>query len=348
MVNIENVIGKRVLSDGVHVDFEDDVLYPYAVVAENRLMHISEVTRENRKQYEYKCPCCKKGLSPRLGNKKKHHYSHVSGARCDVDRYIHDTAKALLKQRFDSEDKFIVEFKVEKKCKSIDVCFWATHCQRKSAVYECKNIDMKEYYTECIEEKKVGDFIPDLVLENKDKGYEPVFIEIWSKHKSSEKKMQSGYRIIEIRLKSVSDLDKLRSGSIVESDAVTFSNFKKLELEDYYMEFGLHRYSFYESGKLWFEKCSCDSMELKSQKTLVLDVLRRDEHGFNLLEWEFVDFCRFLGIDYGIDALKNCYICNNCDGDKSKTICLKKDTDVDKIKDISVSYSNKIGIKRAV
>lgn len=330
-VNIDNeyIKDKRKLSDGVHVDFGDEVQYPFAIVGENRLMHISEVTQDNRKQHEYKCPCCKERLSPRLGNKKKHHYSHASGARCDINRYIHDTAKQLLKQRFDSEDNFVVEFDVKKKCKRIDTCFWAKSCrlQRKNDILKRKKFNLKEFYTECLLEKKVDNYIPDLVLQNGE--HPPVFIEIWNKHKCSEEKLRAGYKIIEIRLKSVDDLDMLRSGSIVESDKIKFYNFKQVEIEDYLMEYGVQRYSFYESGKYYPRKCTCDEIDERNKKTLVLEVFTNIEYANDK---DFVDFCRFIGLDYGISILKNCYICDYCeypeDGDKSKIKCLKKGADV--------------------
>lgn len=41
--------------DGVHTIYEGDVQYPYADVGAPKLLHISGVTAENRRAYNYEC-----------------------------------------------------------------------------------------------------------------------------------------------------------------------------------------------------------------------------------------------------------------------------------------------------
>lgn len=55
--------------DGVHTIYEGDVQYPYADVGAPKLLHISGVTAENRRAYNYECPCCHKRLRPVLARK---------------------------------------------------------------------------------------------------------------------------------------------------------------------------------------------------------------------------------------------------------------------------------------
>ena len=84
--------------DGIHTLYEGDVQYPYADVGASDLLHISSVTQENRRDFNYTCPCCQKRLRPRLGNKNRHCFFHDKGSRCSMDKYIHDTAERLLKE----------------------------------------------------------------------------------------------------------------------------------------------------------------------------------------------------------------------------------------------------------
>ena len=218
--------------DGTHPKFEGDVQYPYADVGATKLLHISYVTNENRRAFSYVCPYCNKALLPKLGTKRRHCFSHRKGERCDIDKYIHSTAEKLLKEKWDSDEPFIVCMAVNKACKYIDTCKL-----NKLGIYlicgtaSNETYDLKKWYTDCLVEKKVGDFIPDLCLIDNTGQHEPIFIEIWSKHKSSEKKMASNNKIIEIKLKSVNELEWLTQRPIVESETVSFNNFDVLKID---------------------------------------------------------------------------------------------------------------------
>lgn len=219
-------------NDGIHPEFDGDVQYPYADVGAPKLLHISSVTNENRRCYNYTCPYCKKDLLPKLGTKRRHCFSHKKGERCDIDKYIHSTAEKLLKEKWDSDEPFNISMAVHKVCKYLDTCKFNklgiyTTCGTET--YE--TFDLKKWYTECLVEKKVGDFIPDLCLIDSTGQHEPIFIEIWSKHKSSDEKIASNNKIIEIRLKTVNELEWLTQKTIIESDSVSFYNFDVLKID---------------------------------------------------------------------------------------------------------------------
>lgn len=216
------------ISDGIHEFFAGDVQYPYADVGASGLMHISKISKDNRRSYTYKCPYCNTGLHPRLGEKQAHCFAHDRGKKCDPDRYIHKTAERLLAEKWDRDEPFEVKMKVRTECQKKDTCAFYKVDGHPCIKEEEKTYNLKELYTRCVVEKKYGDFIPDLCLID-DKGKrEPIFIEIWSKHKNSEEKANSIYKIIEIRLKTMEELEDLPRHPLTESETVTFSHFKTL------------------------------------------------------------------------------------------------------------------------
>lgn len=215
--------------DGIHEYFEGDVQYPFADVGAAELLHISDVTKENRLKYAYTCPYCKKGLRPRLGSKIAHCFAHKPGESCELDRYIHSTAERLLKEKWERDEPFEITMTVRTECENLKDCVFFLENGKGCITEEVRTFDLKEQFTQCIVEKEVGVFIPDLCLVDDTGNHEPIFIEIWSKHKNSDKKNNSEYRIIEIRLKTMKDLEELTKHPITESKYVTFSHFKTLK-----------------------------------------------------------------------------------------------------------------------
>lgn len=219
-------------SDGIHEVFEGDVQYPYADVGEATLLHIGKVNQENRHTFKYVCPYCHNDLRPFLSrgkrNSKRSHFSHKNGERCDQDGYIHTTAKRLLKEKWDSEEPFEITMSVKTECNRIASCPFCQATGHRCSIGKTETYNLKEYYTQCLVEKKYGDFIPDLCLIDENEKHDPIFIEIWSKHKNSDKKANSIYKIIEIRLKTIPELEELPLHPITESETVTSSHFKVL------------------------------------------------------------------------------------------------------------------------
>lgn len=76
--------------------------------------------------------------------------------------------------------------------------------------------------------KTVSDevFQPDVILESSSPKHAPIFLEVYHKHKSSPKKLESGQHIIEIRVKDWSEVIDLDNVEIKESERIKFHNFK--------------------------------------------------------------------------------------------------------------------------
>lgn len=212
--------------DGIHEVYEGDVQYPCADIGAPELLHISAVTQENRKHFNYKCPGCGLELRPRLG-RIAHCFAHRPGHRCDPDRYIHETAKTLIKERWERDEPSEVSYKVSRKCKALRECVIDKTRHASCACSEMLKVDLKTMYNRCSVEKKEGGFIPDICLYDDNGINDPLFIEIWSKHENSVDKRSSGYRIIELRFFSVEELEGIPKLPIVESDTITFTGFER-------------------------------------------------------------------------------------------------------------------------
>lgn len=303
--------------DGIHEFFEGDVQYPFADVGAPELMHISGITQENRCSFTYTCPYCKKGLRPRLGTKKAHCYAHKPGESCELDRYIHTTAERLLKEKWDRDEPFEITMKVRTECKDIDTCFFYKDYGHNCVSEETKTFDLKKQYTQCVVEKKYGEFVPDLCLIDETGKHEPIFIEIWSKHKNSEKKAKSDHMIIEIRLKTVQDLEELPKHPITECETVTFSHFKTLKkspsTEDgpHLMKYTLYAGTLksYVDDKYVF----CGNYRSKHHAKSIFEVVCSQDEVYTTTD--FRNYCNAIAIDRGYD-IRTCYLCQLYGEDK--------------------------------
>lgn len=316
--------------DGIHTVYEGDVQYPYADVGETKLLHISGVTKENRRQYSYICPCCQKRLRPRLGDKNRHCFYHDKGSRCAMDKYIHDTAERLLKEKFDSDDPFEVVMYVTKTCEQHEGCLFAKdHGQDFCTKTESIKYDLKQHYQKCLVETKCGDFIPDLMLIDETGKRNPIFIEIWHKHKSNEAKLNSNIKIIEIRLKKVDELQPLVENPITESDTVRFFNFKLIKVKPEEMtDVKLYKFVLYPSLKSYCSAdptMSCSNYRSHHYKNSLVEVTALANGYFD--RNNFWQYCLFISRQKGADV-KDCYLCKHCrhnfeaeEGDEATVYC---------------------------
>lgn len=301
---------KMKTKDSIHKSSKEDVQYPFADIGGTSLIHIREITEENRHNYSYTCPYCKKGLQPRLGIKKAHCFAHKPGESCELDKYIHTTAERLLKEKWDCDEPFEITMKVRTECKNIENCFFYRKYDNYCNSEEVKTFDLKKQYSRCLVEKKYGDFIPDLCLIDDTGQHEPIFIEIWSKHKNSEKKALSDNMIVEIRLKTIDDLEELTNHPITESEKVTFAHFKTIKktptekdgppLIRYMLYTGTHK-SFME-----FQSTTCTNYKSRHHPKSIFEVVcyQYDIHTRN----GFRNLCNAIAIDRGYN-IRNCYLC---------------------------------------
>ena len=309
-------------NDGIHEVFEGDVQYPYADVGAPELLHISQVNQNNRRDFKFTCPYCKNTLRPRLSRGgKRSHFAHNPGECCDQDRYIHTTAERLIKEKWDRNEPFEITFQVSTVCSHSSTCIFGRAFKNRCLFHETKTFDLKKHYSQCLVEKKCGDFIPDLCLIDETGKHEPIFIEIWSKHKNSDKKAESDYKIIEIRLRTVADLEELTSQPITESETVTFSHFKILEKEpDAEDRPELMKYTLYaDSLKSYVEtkSVSCSNYNTKHHGKAVLEIVGAKNDFYTVSH--FRNYCNALANGKGYD-IRSCFLCRQYGEDKSTSV----------------------------
>lgn len=134
------------------------------------------------------------------------------GDRDEPDRYLHNYAELRLKQRFDESadsGEFIVQYYVIEKCKSYHECKLKDEVKcNGDPKLTLKQLNLRDLYDTCTIEKGEDKYIADLLLTNsKDSSVKPMFLEIYVTHKCTDKKINSGYPIIEIKIKQKEDAD---------------------------------------------------------------------------------------------------------------------------------------------
>lgn len=295
-------------TDGIHKYYDGDVQYPFADVGASELLHISEVTQENRRTFTYTCPYCKKELRPRLG-RIAHCFAHKPGNNCDLDRYIHATAERLLKEKWERDEPFEITMRVRTECKDLNSCPFNNDCEYGCVTEETETFDLKKHFTKCLVEKKIGGFVPDLCLVDETGKHDPIFIEIWSKHKNSEKKAHSEYRIIEIHLKTINDLTELPKHPIAESESVTFSHFKTLTKSPNGDGPILMRYTlFADTLKSHVEiPVSCSNYRNNHHPKSIFEIVCNLN---DVPKQVFHNYCNALAIHRGF-SIRNCYLCQH-------------------------------------
>ena len=171
-----------------------------------------------------------------------------------------------------------------------------------------QDFDLKKHYDKCKEETSHGGFVADLLLassENPDR--KPVFIEIWVTHECGQKKIDSGLRIIEIKIDSEEDIDAIVSSrNIVESDdglnKNRFYNFKIKNKQSKEPVSEDSRQIYY----LWIKDSGCFMAD--SYSCAEINTIPEDAHyivspfSFSY-SWAFLEF-----VKRGVNV-KNCRIC---------------------------------------
>lgn len=82
----------------------------YAVDSNGKLVHVDDVPKG--KACGCFCPNCKGRLLARQGEKRKHHFSHLSGTECEhaYESMLHLLAKEKVQKAFYEQLSFYIEF----------------------------------------------------------------------------------------------------------------------------------------------------------------------------------------------------------------------------------------------
>lgn len=168
---------------------------------------------------EFECMACRKTMIARRGDKRIHHFAHKEKTvNCDPEGYFHKLGKKIFKEIYDGATEFVIN---------------------PSSAY----LDLKKEYGEClIEIKNEGKTLKrnaDLYIKHLTDESKDISVEIFFSHQITKKKLDAGFRIIEVRLPiSISSQDDTDSDKIeqfikdvctpplLECDNIRFYNFE--------------------------------------------------------------------------------------------------------------------------
>lgn len=215
--------------------------YSYSLDKESNLIHVKEAVKGN----EYRCPCCGEAMIPRQGKLRKWHFAHKANLEnCSYETYLHKIAKRRIRDFFNASPHFYIKFRGEATCVVQDCplgrektkCTWDKYDE----------FDLKNYYDKCDEEVTIDNFRADLLVTNSERNIPPILIEIFVSHKSTEEKINSKHRIIEVQILSEDDIERIVSNITIEEsepidnqwrknvkrNIISFYNFKRQTSEE--------------------------------------------------------------------------------------------------------------------
>jgi predicted RNA-binding Zn-ribbon protein involved in translation (DUF1610 family) len=200
----------------------------------------------------YYCPHCHNEMITRRGNIRQWHFAHKAD-KCSYDKYLHSIAEIMIMEWFNKKNSIMLGLENDLKCDKFDSCVYFNflHCK----ATEKQQYDLKKYYSKCIKEYGYGGFISDLYCENNTKPNSPIFIEIFVTHKCTQDKINSGIRIIELKIQSEEDIINIINSNILkEGDKVKLYNFKRKEFLVDNLQQDFQKYILYPSLKDYVDK----------------------------------------------------------------------------------------------
>lgn len=259
-----------------------DQLYAYNSAKE--LVRIDNAQRQEK----YYCINCDGEMIPKQGKKNKWHFAHKNiTPKCKYDNYIHKLAEIKLSEWFRNSKNIQIELKTNFECKNWEKCKWSNKDDYYDEEYchweEHTPFNLKDYYTDCDVEKKLGDFVPDIRLYNHLKNVDPIFIEINVHHPCSKEKISSNIRIIEIDIEEEADIEQIiNSSTLQESDGIRFYNFKRgLNRDKIPTKLKpLSKTTLFDSYKFYNRRCDCIDYNKHHRRALVEIVTPPHFHTF--------------------------------------------------------------------
>lgn len=246
------------------------ILYKYAFDENKKLVCINDLIKNSSSTHTYICPNCGSIMSARIGNGgKSPHFAHRDIRECNAETYIHKLAKLILRKKwYDNSKDFKIQYEQVAYCIKKESCpfFEEEYCKTN----ELLSFNLKDEYDDCFEEKKIDNFVADLLITSNKHPDKPIMMEIWVNHESSEIKKTSKNKIIEIKIESIDDLINLWEMDIIESSKVRFIGtfIKESKHRKQLKRDGIIHFKLFNSGKVFMPTSSCNRIPRKSKNTL--------------------------------------------------------------------------------
>lgn len=167
----------------------------------------------------YYCQFCGGIVIPKRGKIKLHHFAHKNVTpSCSYETYLHRQAKERIYKWLLNKNEIFVY--ITETCKCVESCAYSylyTYTSDKPC-HKVHKFNIKKYFHPVGIEKQSGKFVADILMESNNEKHIPLFIEIFVNHKCSDDKIKSGYKIIEFKIESEEDINK-----ICESDEILYN-----------------------------------------------------------------------------------------------------------------------------
>ena len=186
------------------------ITYPNAVDEKGNVHNIGEITKDNRADHKYYCLGCDKEMVPVLCKEKEPHFRHKVNDLCNPETYLHNLAKKYLAKQFESQPKFEVSYYATNECPHKDSCQLFKQFQWKECSGTTLHIfDLKKKYDTCQIEGVYDGYRADVLLtSSKNPDLPPIFLEVSVSHDCTPEKLESGNRIIEMKIRSEADFKR--------------------------------------------------------------------------------------------------------------------------------------------
>ncbi|MES2459186.1 MAG: competence protein CoiA family protein [Armatimonadota bacterium] len=175
----------------------------------------------------FRCAGCDAEVIARVkGEKKIKHFAHKARTTCSEETYLHRLAKQtfydVYRACLDDNEPFTITLVHPQVCNKLE-----RYLERKcpKGTME-KSYDLTCYWDSIVLERRDGEFIPDVLLQDSQGKYGKVYVEVAVTHFLSDRKRASESRIIEIPIEKEEDIARISSRHLTEADA-SFLNFPR-------------------------------------------------------------------------------------------------------------------------
>jgi len=293
------------------------IKYRYAIGSNGNPVDVKDLTEETRRtNAPYTCYGCGKELIANLPiTDRVKHFSHKSAGDCSKETYLHKLGKAVFiseyKDCLENNRPFIFSFQRPATCNYYADQFGET-CEKSIQ----DDYDLTKAFTIIDEEKQVGDFIPDIHLSTED-GKDEIFVEIAVTHPCEQRKIDSGTRIIELKVGDEQDLKPIKNHKLKESDDwITTYNLNKKPIIDNFCKGDCDRnvdvFVIYESGKsIMLKQPPKDALypSFISRKVKYREILGFADYGLFGLFQNRIYIDKIRETHFNRFPLKNCFLC---------------------------------------
>lgn len=209
--------------------------YNYAYDENGNIINIADVPEEGHLKRVFFCIGCGNQMVAAIGSKRRYFRHKADETNCSNESYLHKLAKIVIKQKFDDKSKpFKIQLRGDYVCNRKAQCkFFSDQFCTTNSLHP--SIDLQEWYDSCEEEKEIDKYRADLLLSHSEKNdRDPVLIEVKYKHKCTEEKTNSKYRIIEVWINSEEDIEWLKENTWVELSTWEFDYSRKKKTDSEY------------------------------------------------------------------------------------------------------------------